>query len=213
MFPWISGYSTRNNSIASNQYKSLSISCTQINDKRFHRTKLIICKDRYIVVNGTAEALDIRQVGSLNNQHIMELHPGKYHALSWGRGIRNINVKRANIASSLWSGSISMDFSNECTLQLRDRRKLEVQYLTVSIEKSEGCTILRFMNMRRSAPPYRIDNHTNKLLRYRQRTWGNSSTTQIFPYHSCAFALDEPMNEPIILIEQFVDDYRNKNRN
>ena len=210
IFNWSNNNSNNDNNFTLNEhasnayYKSISLTTSTISDSRFHRTKVVLCRDRYVIVNGTNEPLDIRQIGYMNTQNIIELQPGKHTALSWGRGTRNIQVKRSNIVSSVWSGSLPIDISDDCTFQLRDRKKLEVQYLTLRGEKNNGCTILRLINMVRKYPPYRIDNHTNKKLRYRQRTWGNTSITQILPYHSCAFALDEPMHTPMILIEQFI---------
>jgi len=173
-------------------------------DPPFQRTRVTVVVDRYILLNSMGQSLEARQFG---NEDVTTVHPNDQCPFWWRPGNQLIQIRLARYGWA-WSGRFSVKREGEIPLRLRNEHDNTVFFVLVHVLK-QGPRICIVFKGGDSVAPYRIENHTLETFKLRQVTkkgWRQDQNlqpkqTSLLPYHTCAYAWDEPLAPQEIVIE------------
>ena len=177
---------------------------TTVADPPFQRTRVTIVVDRYILLNSMGQSLEARQFG---NEDVTTVHPNDQCPFWWRPGNQLIQIRLARYGWA-WSGRFSLKREGEIPLRLRNEHDNTVFFVLVHVIK-QGPRICIVFKGGDSVAPYRIENHTLETFKLRQVTkkgWRQDvnlqpKQTSLLPYHTCAYAWDEPLAPQEIVLE------------
>jgi hypothetical protein len=178
---------------------------TTVADAPFHRTKVIVIIDRYIIVNSMMQTLEVRQVGA---EDIFNVQANEETPFWWRTGNQFVQVRLGRFGWS-WSGKFSVSCEGEIPLRLFNEHDNTVFFVLVHVIK-QGPKICIIFKGGNGVAPYRIENHTLDTFKLYQVSLNNgwikeqnkrSMQTSLLPYHACAYAWDEPLEPQEIIIE------------
>lgn len=177
---------------------------TTVADPPFQRTRVTIVVDRYILLNSMGQSLEARQYG---NEDVTTVHPNDQCPFWWRPGNQLIQIRLARYGWA-WSGRFSLKREGEIPLRLRNEHDNTVFFVLVHVIK-QGPRICIVFKGGDSVAPYRIENHTLETFKLRQvtkKTWRQDlnlqpKQTSLLPYHTCAYAWDEPLAPQEIVLE------------
>lgn len=181
----------------------------------FQRTKIVVVVDRFVFVNSMGQSLEARQAGM---EDMTTIHANDETPFWWRPGEQYVQVRLARYGWG-WSGKFSIKQEGETPLRLRNEHDNTVFFVLVHVIKQGPRVCVIFKGGDRVAP-YRIENHTLETFKLYQAatlksSWsGNqsggvnvneafrqSTQTSLLPYHSCAYAWDEPLAPQEITID------------
>ena len=173
-------------------------------DPPFQRTRVTVVVDRYILLNSMGQSLEARQFG---NEDVTTVHPNDQCPFWWRPGSQLIQIRLARYGWA-WSGRFSVKREGEIPLRLRNEHDNTVFFVLVHVLK-QGPRICIVFKGGDSVAPYRIENHTLETFKLRQvstKGWRQDQNlqpkqTSLLPYHTCAYAWDEPLAPQEIVLE------------
>ena len=203
----VNGFENKNSipkmtEISRNETYSLGMKTVNL-DAPYHRTKMVVMIDKFILLNYMSEFLELRQVGG---EEIMTVPPGGKTPF-WGRtDSKHVQIKIKNF---LWSGKFSINKRGITHLRLRSTKNNSILFMTVNVTKQGPRECVVFKGSERGSAPYRIENHTLGTFQFRQsgRSLGiflqniPNPVSTILPYHTCTYCWDEPLDPHTIIIE------------
>jgi hypothetical protein len=170
----------------------------------FSKTKLIIVVDRFILMNGLGQDIEVRQCGM---EDVISVSPHREQPMWWRPGKQTIQVRLSKLGSSCsgWSGQLSPLKPGETIIRLCHDRNNTVAFISIAVVK-QGPRICVVFKCGESSAPYRIENHTLQTFRLRQQVshapGGYGAPTPLLPYHACPYAWDEPLSPQILSLEE-----------
>ena len=156
----------------------------------FHRTKIVLVVDQYVLVNNTGQPLQMLQKNSSN---VVSISSHGSLALSWhSNGCRFIQL-RLDRHGWKWSGELDPTREGDTSLRLKNDNDSTVYFILVHVYK-RGSRVFVALKGGEKIATYRIENHTIRKVRLQQLGVNDVSTT-LLQYHTCLYSWDEPLKE------------------
>lgn len=165
-------------------------------------TKLVHIVCKYVVVNDLGHDIEISSGPMRDGTALIVKADSRPRPLSFISGLMRFRPKESGWH---WSGRFKVTLSRkDVTLRLRHGRKGHSMIASVEFHPGETAGTCVIVFRKTSHAPYRIENHTMYPLLYYQRNpftqaaLSKSSPSReqqddvVLPYHSAAFAWDEP---------------------
>lgn len=167
----------------------------------FHRTKLVLVVDQFVLLNNTGQPLQVMQSDSNTVTSVSTL--GSL-ALSWHAYNPKIIQLRLDKIGWKWSGGFDPTKEGDTSLRLRNEHDSAVYFILVHVVK-KGPRVFIALKGGEKMATYRIENHTIRKIRLQQLGVENVSTT-LLQYHTCMYSWDEPLKEQKFKLDIDVSD-------
>lgn len=160
----------------------------------FNRTQVVVMVDRYVMMNTIGHPIEVRQVAQ---DSVFTLRNEDEVPLWWRGGSQHLQMRLARYGWS-WSGKFPVNKEGEFSIRLRNDFDNTVFFVLVHVLMKGPFMYVIFRGGEKFSP-YRFENHTLDTFKIKQK--GQIPCTVLLPYHSSAYAWDEPLMPHFVSIE------------
>jgi hypothetical protein len=160
----------------------------------FNRTQVVVVVDRYVLINAIGHPIEVRQVGK---EAVFSLQSDEEVPLWWGGGTQVLHLRLARYGWS-WSGRFPVHSAGEFSIRLRNDFDNTVFFVLVQV-LAKGPYMYVIFKGAEKVSPYRFENHTLNTFKIKQH--GQAPCMVLLPYHSSAYAWDEPLKAHYVSID------------